>query len=129
EFASYWFPCYDSPNDKSTSEVLITVEEGFLAISNGKLLSVSKNRDKVTYHWKEETPHSSYLNSFVVGKFGVKKEEVDGISLEYEGGAERGQPGRARTRPSMVRRPRDLRRLDPRVAERRLRFLLSVPVP
>jgi len=83
EFASYWFPCYDSPNDKSTSEMLITVEEGLLAISNGKLLSVSKNRDKVTYHWKEETPHSSYLNSFVVGKFGVKKEEVDGISLEY----------------------------------------------
>ena len=83
EFASYWFPCYDSPNDKSTSEMLITVSEGFLAISNGRLLSVSKNRDKVTYHWKEETPHSSYLNSFVVGKFGVKKEEVDGITLEY----------------------------------------------
>src|SRR3989441_1521383 len=83
EFASYWLPCYDFPNDKSTSEMLITVGEGFLAISNGKLLSVSKKEDKVTYHWKEETPHSSYLNSFVVGKFGVKKEEVDGITLEY----------------------------------------------
>jgi aminopeptidase N len=83
EFASYWVPCYDFPNDMSTSELLITVREGFLAISNGKLLSAAKNGDKVTYHWKEETPHSTYLNSFVVGKFGVKKEEVGGISLEY----------------------------------------------
>ena len=83
EFASYWFPCYDFPNDKSTSEMLITVREGFLTISNGKLLSVLKSGDKVTYHWIEETRHSSYLNSFVVGKFGVKKDEVDGISLEY----------------------------------------------
>ena len=83
EFASYWFPCYDFPNDKSTSEMLITVKEGFFAISNGKLLSTSKKGDKVTYHWREDTPHSSYLNSFVVGKFGVRKEELDGVSLEY----------------------------------------------
>src|SRR3989441_2977363 len=83
EFASYWFPCYDSPNDTSTSEMLITVREGFLTISNGKLLSVLKSGEKVTYHWIEETRHSSYLNSSVVGKFGVKKDEVEGVSLEY----------------------------------------------
>jgi len=33
----FWFPCYDFPNDKATSEMIATVHEGNVAISNGAL--------------------------------------------------------------------------------------------
>src|SRR5262249_40596693 len=35
EDSRYWFPCYDYPNDRATSEVIATVPEKFIAISNG----------------------------------------------------------------------------------------------
>src|SRR5262249_43578698 len=40
EDSRYWFPCYDYPNERATSEVVATVPEQYLAISNGKLLEV-----------------------------------------------------------------------------------------
>ena len=83
EFARYWFPCYDNPNDKFTSEVLLTVPKGFRVISNGKLVSEQENGDAVTFHWKEELPHPSYLTSFVAGKFGEVKQEAEAVQLQY----------------------------------------------
>jgi aminopeptidase N len=83
EFARYWFPCYDNPNDKFTSEVLLTVPKGFRVISNGKLVSEQEEGDSATFHWREELPHSSYLTSFVAGKFGEVRQEAEGVQLQY----------------------------------------------
>ena len=83
EFARHWFPCYDNPNDKFTSEVLLTVPKGFRVISNGKLVSEQEDGDTATFHWKEELPHPSYLTSFVAGRFGELKQEAEGVQLQY----------------------------------------------
>ena len=83
EFSRYWFPCHDHPNDKATSEMAITVPEGYVTISNGRLVSKEAQGGWVTFHWKEDVPHSAYLNSFVVGKFGVIEEKADGVPLQY----------------------------------------------
>ena len=84
EFSRYWYPCYDHPNDKSTSETVITAREGNVVVSNGKLVSQGRAEGGwVTFHWKEDVPHSTYLNSFVVGKFGVIEEEVERVPLQY----------------------------------------------
>jgi aminopeptidase N len=67
----YWFPCYDYPNDKATSELIATVEDKYQVISNGTLVSVlpnPKTRTK-TWDWRLETPTSSYLISIIVGEF------------------------------------------------------------
>src|SRR5712692_3595550 len=84
EDSRYWYPCYDYPNDRSTSEVVVTVPGRFTTISNGKLLEVRENADGTrTFHWREEIPHPSYLNSWVVGEY-VKVEDVyDGVPVEY----------------------------------------------
>jgi len=80
----WWFPCYDSPNDKATSEMLITVNDKLTAISNGKLLSEKNNSDGTkTFHYKISEPHSSYLISLIVGEFAVQRESYNGIPLEY----------------------------------------------
>src|SRR5262249_28463082 len=58
----YWFPCYDAPNDKATSELIATVEDRFQVISNGMLVNETANRvnKTKTYHWKMDQPFSSY---------------------------------------------------------------------
>jgi aminopeptidase N len=72
----YWFPCYDAPNDKATSELIATVEDKYQVISNGKLISVQANpanRTK-TFHWVMNQPFSSYLISVIVGEYAEVKD-------------------------------------------------------
>lgn len=72
----YWFPCYDAPNDKATSEVIATVEDNFQVISNGKLVNVQANPAKKTktFHWVMNQPFSSYLISLIVGEYAEVKD-------------------------------------------------------
>jgi aminopeptidase N len=83
EFARHWFPCHDHPWDKATSELTLRVPKGFTVISNGDLVSKSEDGGTATYHWKEGLKHSTYLTSFVAGKFGEVTQEVGGVKLHY----------------------------------------------
>jgi len=68
----YWFPCYDYPNDKATTEVIITVDKKYETLSNGELLDKSQNSDGTdTWHWSLNKPHSSYLVMLAVGNYDV----------------------------------------------------------
>ncbi len=81
----YWYPSYDFPNDRFTSEKFVTVKSKFTVVSNGKLIEVieDKNNGTKTYHWKEEIPHVNYLNSIIVGEFEEHKEDFEGIPVCY----------------------------------------------
>jgi aminopeptidase N len=80
----YWFPCYDYPDDKATSEQYITTDADETAISNGALVETTNNRDGThTFHWKMEQPHSSYLISLVVGNYAKLTDSYKNIPLEY----------------------------------------------
>ena len=81
----YWFPCIDEPDQRQTTEVVVTVPEGFEAVSNGKLVERQDNpTDKtVTFDWRQEIPHPSYLVTLVVGEFDVVRHEWEGIPVLY----------------------------------------------
>jgi aminopeptidase N len=83
EYSRYWWPSHDFPNQRSTTEMVVTAPGKYEVISNGRLVSVSKNRDMRIWHWLQEIPHVSYLVSLVVGEFDHWSEEVDGVPLEY----------------------------------------------
>ncbi|MDG6907115.1 MAG: HEAT repeat domain-containing protein, partial [Nitrososphaerota archaeon] len=88
----YWFPCYDYPNMKGTSEVLVHAPSNMTAISNGRLVSVTDSqKGKKLWHFSQEIPHSSYLQSLVVGEYEKISEVYDGISVEYYVPSERKQ--------------------------------------
>ncbi len=38
-----WFPCHDFPNDRLTSEIIITLPAPYEAVSNGRLIGVKRN--------------------------------------------------------------------------------------
>ena len=83
EFNRYWYPSWDYPNDRATSEMIITVPKGQVAVSNGKLVSVEKRNGQVTYHWVENVPHSSYLNSVAVGPWRRVEQHYKNIPVDY----------------------------------------------
>ncbi|HEX8493207.1 MAG TPA: M1 family aminopeptidase [Pyrinomonadaceae bacterium] len=80
----YWFPCYDFPDDKVTSEQYITTAANEIAISNGELLETINNPDGTrTFHWKMEQLHNSYLISLVVGDYVKLSDTFKNVPIEY----------------------------------------------
>ncbi len=71
ETNSYWFPCHDSPNDRLTTELRITVPTGFSASSNGDLLSRTESAAGTTFAYSQSKDHAVYLVSLIVGKFDI----------------------------------------------------------
>lgn len=80
----HWFPSYDFPNQRFTSEILATVDERYEALSNGRLVKVTHDRRRgtKTFHWSLEKPHSSYLVALAVGAFDSKEWHVDGVPVQ-----------------------------------------------
>ena len=85
EDTHFWFPVYDFPNDKATSEGYYTVNSDFIALSNGQMIGVEQKpgAHTTTYHWKQDIPHSTYLISVVAGKFEKYTEKLGNLPLEY----------------------------------------------
>ncbi len=80
----HWFPCFDHPNERQSTELIATVDRGLEVLSNGELVS-KKNVDggKVRFHWKQKESHVAYLVTLVVGKFAVGREEWRGRPVTY----------------------------------------------
>lgn len=83
--ARHWYPCMDSPNQRLTSEITCRVPEGMTAISNGRLVSQSK--DPATglnvIHWSQEKSHSNYLISLVAGYFKELDDKYGNVPLAF----------------------------------------------
>ena len=90
-YASYWFPCLDSPIERATSEIIVTVPARFQTISNGNLLGVTENEadptlggiSTKTHHWRHDVPHAAYLVSLVVGEFAVIEDHYKDKPVHY----------------------------------------------
>ncbi len=84
EHNSRWFPTFDKPNERFSQEIILTVNDKFKTLSNGKLISSNKNADGTrTDHWKQEKAHAPYLAMIAVGDFHVETEYWNDIPLTY----------------------------------------------
>ncbi|MFY9802230.1 MAG: M1 family aminopeptidase [Candidatus Acidiferrales bacterium] len=101
EDTRYYIPIYDYPNDRTTSEMILTVPATWITISNGQLVSVKDEADgEKTWDWKQSEPLSTYLISAVAGEFVEKKETWRGIPVRFvvpRGQADTIEPTFART--------------------------------
>ena len=69
----YWIPMFDNMNDKFTTETVVTFDEKYKVLSNGKLLTEKKNKDgSKTWHYKLDKPHAGYLLMLAIGNYEVK---------------------------------------------------------
>ena len=81
EDSAYYFPCFDYPGEKATSELTVTVPAGWFALSNGRLESQSERPP--THASRRSTgcrsvPHPAYLFSLAAGEFDVVEDERRG---------------------------------------------------
>ncbi|HMQ04522.1 MAG TPA: M1 family aminopeptidase [Pyrinomonadaceae bacterium] len=84
EEARYWFPSFDFPSDKATTEQFITAEKNETVIGNGVLVGKNENPDgTITHHFRMDVPFSTYLVSFVIGEFIKVSERYKDIPLGY----------------------------------------------
>jgi aminopeptidase N len=84
EDTRYYLPTYDYPNDRLTTETIITVPAAWTTVANGKLLSVtSAGAGMKTWTWKESFPSSTYLITTVAGEFDELKDFWRGIPVNY----------------------------------------------
>lgn len=84
EGTSVWCPIIDKPNQKTTDEIIMTVPDKFVTLSNGRLASQKKNADGTrTDTWKMDLPHSPYLFFMGAGDFAVVKDHYKGKEVNY----------------------------------------------
>jgi aminopeptidase N len=105
EDTRYYLPTYDYPNDRLTTETILTVPASWLTISNGKLIGVTDASDGMkTWTWRESQPSSTYLFTIVAGDFVEVKDSWHNIPVTYyapKGREDRLAPNYSRT-PAMI---------------------------
>ena len=70
ESSSCWFPTIEATNQKTTQELFVTIDTGFISLSNGLLIDTKINNNGTkTDHWKQDKPHSPYLFFLGVGNY------------------------------------------------------------
>lgn len=100
-----YLPTYDEPNDRLTTETVITVPAKWITVANGKLVGVRDARkEQKTWTWRESLPSSTYLITVVAGEFDQLKDFWRGIPVNYfapKGRGDRLQVNYGRT-PQMI---------------------------
>ncbi len=66
-----WYPANDTPRDKATYTVAMTVPNGLTAVGNGSLLSQTAAGGRTTFTWRERFPMAPYLTTITLGRFAV----------------------------------------------------------
>lgn len=97
EMHRFWFPCYDYPNERFSSEVICHVPDGMTVISNGVLVAQEKVQGGLsTWHWKQEKPHVNYLVAMAAGYFHRLEDKSGSVPLMlYVPPSEKDQAGNA----------------------------------
>ena len=105
EDTRYYLPTYDYPNDRLTTETILTVPASWITVANGKLVSVSNASGGMkTWTWRESLPSSTYLITVVAGEFDEVKQSWRGVPVTYyapKGRGDRLLPNYERT-PAMM---------------------------
>jgi aminopeptidase N len=84
EDTRYYLPTYDYPNDRLTTETILTVPSTWITVANGKLVSVKEAGNGLkTWTWQENVPSSTYLITVVAGEFDEVKDSWRGRPVTY----------------------------------------------
>jgi aminopeptidase N len=84
EASSCWFPTLDTPNERCTQLIRMTVPDTLVTLSNGVCISKKKNTDGTrTDTWEMTIPHAPYLFMMAVGRYAVVVDDWRGKAVEY----------------------------------------------
>jgi aminopeptidase N len=100
-----WFPANDTPRDKATFDVHVTVPQGLTAVSNGDLTGTRTAAGRTTFDWHQGAPMSTYLATASSGVFQVTTGTTPG-GVPFYDAVDPGQAAKAKVQlaklPAMV---------------------------
>ncbi len=76
------FPCFDQPDLKARFSLVLQLPVQWLALANAPLLDSTVNGETKTYRFKPSDLFSTYLFSFVAGRFQSVTKEVGGRTMQ-----------------------------------------------
>ncbi len=84
EANSCWFPTLDTPNQKTSQEIYMTVPDQYVTLSNGLLKKQTKNDDGTrTDYWKFDKKHAPYLFFMGVGEYSIVQDKWKDLAVDY----------------------------------------------
>jgi aminopeptidase N len=63
-----WLPCNNALADKASFDFHVTVPANLKAITNGRLVGVSRQGSRKTFDWREDEPMDAYLAVIDIGR-------------------------------------------------------------
>src|SRR5688572_1250613 len=81
--ARHWFPCFDAPNEKFSSEIVCRVPAEMTVLSNGKLMSEKNEGGLKVVHLRQAKSHVSYLISIVAEHFRKVEDQCKDTHLAF----------------------------------------------
>ncbi|MDQ3190565.1 MAG: M1 family metallopeptidase [Bacteroidota bacterium] len=81
----HWIPCYDEPNDKLITEVIVKFDSKYKVLSNGTKIAEKDNGNNTkTWHYKMTHPHPTYLVMLGIGEYAVKQtKSSSGVPMNF----------------------------------------------
>ena len=71
--ARRFFPCFDEPDKKARFALRLTTPAKNKAVANGAIVRTERRKAKVTYHFAETPPLSTYLIALIAGELEASK--------------------------------------------------------
>ncbi|MBN1343312.1 MAG: HEAT repeat domain-containing protein [Phycisphaerae bacterium] len=83
--APYWYPSFDYPNERFTSEVICHVPRDMIVLSNGRQVSETPEAGTgfKAVRWVQDKPHVNYLIALVAGRFKGLHEKYRDVPLGF----------------------------------------------
>jgi aminopeptidase N len=81
----HWYPNYDYPNERSSSEMICRVPPDMTVLSNGRLVSedIDSESGLKAVTWLQEKPHVNYLIALVAGKLKKIESKYKDIPIAF----------------------------------------------
>lgn len=82
--ARHWFPCFDYPNERSSTEIICHVPAEMTVLSNGKRMGEHIDAAGLkAVRWLQEKPHVNYLMCLVAGNLTKFEKQHRDIPLGF----------------------------------------------
>jgi aminopeptidase N len=81
--ARWWFPCFDEPHERATSELRVDMPGGWRSTAAGLLVERVERDGRVIEHWRMADAHPTYLVTLVAGELEVRDDLWEQVPLTY----------------------------------------------
>ena len=67
--APSWFPCDDTPDEKAYFDILISVDDPYVVVANGRLVGTRAAGSRTTWHYRPDQRMATYLATIQIGEY------------------------------------------------------------